>query len=760
MAHRGAEQTVRWKVWLFRAVLATTLLTLLLGAIKRLDPLEEGLSGTYFARRDNGLVPVRTVVDDPPSTERLANAWNGTPPDTFNAAWQGGLLVVRSGLYTFATASDDGSHVYIDDHLVVDNGGTHGVEVRSGTIPLAAGVHSIFIDYANDGGGFHLELLEGRASGPLAPVPRWTLAARPARTARMLASVAVTILLAGVEWLWVGTLIALAVFGLSRVMRGLVRALEREGAWPALGWILAGSLVLNLTGIWWGLPGHWVAIELTPGWVLDGIALRFANGWYDPYPPLHFYLLSVAMSPMLLLSALGRISFDNSITYSIALLSCRLLSIAMGAGILIAVYFCGDRTFGRRGGLFAAGIFAMVAPFLYYAKTANVDVPYIFWWAWSMVFYLRGLDRFERRDYMLFAATGTLAICTKDQAYGLYLLPSLVLIYEKWRVNRRSQVPRPLKSALLDGNLIAGAITAVALFVLCHNLVFNYAGFLSHLAFITGPGSADYRVFEPTASGHLQLLKLTISLIRQAFGWPFFLAAIAGLLVAARTARLRRMAVWLLAPAVSYYFGFIDVVLYNYDRFVLPICFVLALFGGLAFDRFLSSAGEPKKWRVLVTGAAFVYTLLYAVPVDLLMVGDSRYDAERWLAAHAGRDDLIGHAFDLEYLPNFDSFRHGDIKSIDDLRKQRPAYYVVNADYAQSVPRDAPPLGPLLDGLERGTLGYRLAYRFRRDLRWSWLPGGHTDLLGPRLETQVFSTLHNVNPTIEIFQRETTAGAR
>ena len=38
----------------------------------------------------------------------------------------------------------------------------------------------------------------------------------------------------------------------------------------------------------------------------------------------------------------------------------------------------------------------------------------------------------------------------------------------------------------------------------------------------------------------------------------------------------------LLAPVMSYYLAFINVILYNYDRFVLPICLILAIFGGLS----------------------------------------------------------------------------------------------------------------------------------------------------------------------------------
>ena len=75
--------------------------------------------------------------------------------------------------------------------------------------------------------------------------------------------------------------------------------------------------------------------------------------------------------------------------YTLLTLISRLVSIAAGAGTLLAIYACGARTFGKRAGIFAAAMFALVTPFVYYAKTANLDVPYLFWFALSLVFYLR-----------------------------------------------------------------------------------------------------------------------------------------------------------------------------------------------------------------------------------------------------------------------------------------------------------------------------------------------------------------------------------
>ena len=122
------------------------------------------------------------------------------------------------------------------------------------------------------------------------------------------------------------------------------------------------------------------------------------------------------------------------------------------------------------------------------------------------------------------------------------------------------------------------------------------------------------------------------------------------------------MTVWLLVPIVSYYLGFIDVILYNYDRFVLPMCFVLAIFGGLAFDRLLSSGTRARLGRAPRSPATFAYTLLYAGTVDVLMMRDSRYDVERWMArARRPRATLVGVSGLHEYLPRLDDFRLEDI---------------------------------------------------------------------------------------------------
>ena len=65
----------------------------------------------------------------------------------------GFVEVPAGGMYTFFTESDDGSRLYIGEEMVVDNDGLHGMQERSGEIALAAGKHSIRVEFFERGGG-------------------------------------------------------------------------------------------------------------------------------------------------------------------------------------------------------------------------------------------------------------------------------------------------------------------------------------------------------------------------------------------------------------------------------------------------------------------------------------------------------------------------------------------------------------------------------------------------------------------------------
>jgi hypothetical protein len=65
----------------------------------------------------------------------------------FAIDYTGRFWIEHPGRYRFVLTSDDGSLLYIDDQLVVDNDGIHGVKDERGAIDLSGGVHRIRVSY-------------------------------------------------------------------------------------------------------------------------------------------------------------------------------------------------------------------------------------------------------------------------------------------------------------------------------------------------------------------------------------------------------------------------------------------------------------------------------------------------------------------------------------------------------------------------------------------------------------------------------------
>lgn len=74
--------------------------------------------------------------------------------DYWSVEFGGYVTVPADGIYTFYTASDDGSRLFIGDTEVVSNNFAQGVTERSGQIALAAGAHQLRLEFAQGNGGF------------------------------------------------------------------------------------------------------------------------------------------------------------------------------------------------------------------------------------------------------------------------------------------------------------------------------------------------------------------------------------------------------------------------------------------------------------------------------------------------------------------------------------------------------------------------------------------------------------------------------
>ena len=737
--------------WLLRATVA---LAALLSA-NLVNPVEHGLRGRYYRSSTPAGDLAFSTVQGQISAEGLLDAWQNNPPAIFSASWSGWILVLRSGTYRFQTVSDDGSWLYIDRRLLLDNGGLHPPRAAEVSVALDRGVHAVRLEYSQLGGDIELRWNWALADSSLQPIPDWRLSTQRVDVWLYLIGAATHVVLYWAKWVWVALLLGTVAHAGWRRIAASAHWLRRVQAWPALPLILLASLVLNGTALWWGLPGgSWPPDELSPKDVAVALSRHFSNGWFERYPPFHFYVLALAQSPAWVLERAGLLAPGGLPGDTLRSVIARLVSLGAGAGTVWLLFLCGLRLVGNRAALIAAVQFALVAPFVYYSKTGNLDVPYLFWFALAFWYLLRLLDTLRLRDFFGYAAAATLSICTKDQAYGLFALPSLLIVHRLWASHRDAQRSWPLLRALVDRRLLLGAGFALAIFAAAHNLLFNWQGFAAHVRIIMGDASVGYRMFPSTLDGERALLSLTLRIIRTALGWPLTALFAAGFVLAWSTRTTRRSALLLTLPSLSYYVTFIAVVGYNYDRFLLPMFFVSAMFGGLAVDRCLSIP-RLRPTAIALCGAGFVYTLLYVASIDILMLRDSRYTMERYIARVTRRGERIGYVFPPLYNPRLDAFQNGEVASVEQLNWERPRWFVLNVEYGRSEPEHTP-IGQLVRGLQSGSLGYVPVRTDRTAAPFPWLPAPHRDLTGARIDgpTDVTSSLRHINPTFVLFERK------
>ena len=81
--------------------------------------------------------------------------WAG---DWFAMEYEGFIKIEKDNNYVFRLVSDDGSRLYMDDQLVIDNDGFHGAEARDGELALKEGLHPFKVQFFQGGGGKSVQL--------------------------------------------------------------------------------------------------------------------------------------------------------------------------------------------------------------------------------------------------------------------------------------------------------------------------------------------------------------------------------------------------------------------------------------------------------------------------------------------------------------------------------------------------------------------------------------------------------------------------
>lgn len=138
----------------------------------------EGLRGQYFPDADLSGTPAAVAIDREISIATVFERWRARPPAIFSVQWSGYIHVENAGPYTFLLTSDDGSRLYVDGNLVVQNDGMHAAQTATGTLALTEGPHDVLLQYRQLGGAWALNWSWARDGQAPATVPSRVLSTR------------------------------------------------------------------------------------------------------------------------------------------------------------------------------------------------------------------------------------------------------------------------------------------------------------------------------------------------------------------------------------------------------------------------------------------------------------------------------------------------------------------------------------------------------------------------------------------------------
>ena len=156
--HRLARRWCASPPFRKRVLVAVSLFGLLTGLTLALQPMQPGLTGAYYQNPAWRGRPFLTVRENRFDLSRMRADFPAIK-ENYSIGWTGVIWLPKTGDYHLLTSSDDGSELWLDHRLVVDNRGRHGVQAQEAAIFLAAGFHSICIRYMQGDEGAALNVL-------------------------------------------------------------------------------------------------------------------------------------------------------------------------------------------------------------------------------------------------------------------------------------------------------------------------------------------------------------------------------------------------------------------------------------------------------------------------------------------------------------------------------------------------------------------------------------------------------------------------
>ncbi len=532
----------------------------------------------------------------------------GNPPsivpdwlhENSSVRWRGYLNVPRTGSYLLRATSDDGTQLFLDSKLLLDNAGDHrptGVEAE---IPLTEGQHPLRIDYTQGGGGAQFKLEWRLPSGynTLAVVPVSQLLPQVSPSMRLWDWA----LRQAPFWLLLAALLAWQRAALAYFLQQFrsdpdVRTVALAGAFVTL---------LGLSVRLWDLNG---AGETCDEWAYTGAGRIYADNLVAGIFDAEQWQANREHP------AVGKLLYAGwQFAFGASIGTFRCLAAVLNAATILFTFLAGWRLGNVVTGL-AAGLFlALLPPFIAHGKVAGLDAPAAFFFTLSLYLLLEGLRSSAHRPriFAWLSLVVGLAVATKLTNVVVFGFVLVAWPLFTWReIRRTGEVRTPAGLAFLP-------LIVPTVFVLTWPWLWSKP--VAHLVTTLGHwGEPPAQLFLGTM---VERLPVTYFLVCFAAVTPVVAAVAfaAGVFtLVRRRARFERWQIWLLWGWLLLPFAW-SVAGFRQDgiRYVYAAFPPFALFCGLGIDGLAQACTRTfQRARVPVGRRVIVSILLSTVAISL-----------------------------------------------------------------------------------------------------------------------------------------------
>lgn len=543
---------------------------------------------------------------------------------------------------------------------------------------------------------------------------------------------------------------------------------------------LAAALVyLPLIG--WGLPDATTAArvktyavdELLPLDALAEMHNTFVVSKPDRnygYPWWHYFELAVVQAPYVAyLKLTGQISgsataypyglSDPATALRVLTLVGRLLSVVMGAGVVVSAYFFSRILWDHRTGVLAACLTMLSYLQVYYSRVGNPDVALVFWSAIGLVAFAKILkDGLTTPRAVCLGIAAGLAMGAKDQGLVVFLPLGIALLFR--RLNAGPDGRYHFKP------LVYGLLAACGSYLVATGMLVDPKRHLLHVYYLFfAPSEVTWMPFyhpalPKTFDGILEMIRRTGAGLSATMSLPVLLASVGGAFVALRTAP--RYLVLLLPIPTLFLILTLPTGTVGY-RYFYPLTVMIDAFAAVAL---VWIGIKYSRWAMVGLCAIVIgWRALVVADLSYAQLNETRLLAADWFRANAKSGDVVEYFGVEQYLPQLPTdvptrriakreawkreTGHGGYV-LDYLKREGPRFIYVTPDHSSQPgmehSADCPP--EVYRALLNGTAGYRLAAQFATP---TLLPFG---LTRPRLDYP------SVSPPVRIFEKRIDEATR